>query len=677
MTTLPIAFLPLAPLAVLIAIALGMMGLHGWDVLQRRRGSVLRILGSAVVLFALAGPHVREQTRHAQPDHVAIVVDHSASMARTDPAHHADQIAQNMARYVRALGMQPDVSTLVDDVTGTPLTAAIRRAVARIPAPQLAGVLVITDGLGHDLNAAITAPAPVHGLIVGDPNAVDVRTAVRRAPRTAAVGSRSQLEVVLEGNRSDTPFTIHVNDTLLGTFSAHAETPLSVTVPISRRMAYDIRVETPVSQGDLNPDNNRTEVTITGVHDRLRVLLITGTPYPGVRAWRNLLTSDPMVDLVHFTILRTPAHEDFTPADDLSLIAFPTQALFSDALSSFDLVIFDRYRQTGVLSPQYLANIAARVTAGGAMLVVSGPEDAAGADDFSRFSGLPRLSEGPLAAVLPVVPRTLVEGTVLPHVSPAGRAHPITTTFSGETWGPWSRYVMGSVRTGKALLQAQNGDPLLVVAHAGQGRVAMIMSDQAWVWARGFEGGGPYNPLMRRLIHWLMDEPDLDENRLLATVDGADVVITRHSLDPIAAPVVVTQPDGTTRSLVLNTTVPGIAMGRMKASQAGVYRLAQSGLKTSVTIGTRQSIEDRDGPATPNRLRATLAPKQGFVTWAKDVHDLRAVQTWAPHHGPHWLGLTPRHASTVVRDDLRPLSPVGLLILALCLWGLAWWREGR
>lgn len=677
MTPLSIAFLPLTSPLVLATLAFVIIGVHGWDIIKRRRGSVLRALAGALLILTLSGPQIREQDKQALPDRVAIVVDRSASMMRTDPQHGADQIVADMVRHIRALGMQTDISEVADGVSGTPLSAGIRHAISRTPPEQLAGVLVITDGLGHDLTTPLTAPAPIHGLIVGDPRAFDLRPVIRRAPRTAQVGSRAKIEVALEGNTGETAFTVYVNDTLLGAFSALGETPQVLTVPITRRMAYDVRVETAVPAGDLNPKNNQTHVTITGIHDRLRVLLVTGTPYPGVRAWRNLLTSDPMVDLVHFTILRTPAHEDFTPADDLSLIAFPTHALFSDALKSFDLVIFDRYRQTGVLSPQYLDNIAKRVKAGGALLTISGPEDAADTDAFSRFAGLPRLSDGPLGSVMPVTPDALVEGETLPRLSSTGRMHPVTSPFSGENWGPWMRYIRGHVRTGTPVMQTPSGDPLLVLAHVGQGRVASIMSDQAWVWARDYKGGGPYGPLMRRLIHWLMDEPDLDENRLSAQMAGPDLIITRHSLSPITSPVTVTKPDGTIQALAMAPNQAGVASARMPMPEPGIYRLTQDDLKASITVTARQSIEDNDGAASLDRLRAVLVPRQGFVTWAGDIKDVRAVQSWAPHHGRNWLGVTPRHASKTTYDHQKPVSPAILLAVVLCLWLAAWWREGR
>src|SRR3546814_9941444 len=57
--------------------------------------------------------------------------------------------------------------------------------------------------------------------------------------------------------------------------------------------------EIAVSPGsrELTLENNRAVVAVSGVRDRLRVLLVSGEPHPGERTWRNLLKSDPSVDL--------------------------------------------------------------------------------------------------------------------------------------------------------------------------------------------------------------------------------------------------------------------------------------------------------------------------------------------------------------------------------------------
>ena len=145
---------------------------------------------------------------------------------------------------------------------------------------------------------------------------------------------------------------------------------------------------------ELTLDNNRALFTINGVRDRLRVLLVSGEPYQGERAWRNLLKSDPAIDLVHFTILRTPQKDDFTPVRELSLIVFPMRELFEQKLKEFDLIIFDRYKSGNLITRDYFRNIAEYVKGGGALLVSVGPV----------FATQRSLYRTPLGAMLPAAP---------------------------------------------------------------------------------------------------------------------------------------------------------------------------------------------------------------------------------------------------------------------------------
>ena len=88
----------------------------------------------------------------------------------------------------------------------------------------------------------------------------------------------------------------------------------------------------------------------------------------GLRSWRNLLNSDPSVDLVHFTILRPPNKQDLTPVGELSLIPFPSRELFQANLNDFDLIKFDQYHLRGILPQFYLKNVVEYVVNGGALL---------------------------------------------------------------------------------------------------------------------------------------------------------------------------------------------------------------------------------------------------------------------------------------------------------------------
>ena len=147
---------------------------------------------------------------------------------------------------------------------------------------------------------------------------------------------------------------------------------VSVNVPIPHAGPNIVEIEASPLDGELTAVNNRAVVSIDGVRDKLRVLLVSGEPHAGERTWRNLLKSDASVDLVHFTILRPPEKQDGTPINELSLIAFPTRELFQQKINEFQLIIFDRYARQGVLPIIYFDNIARYVRQGGAVLVAAG-----------------------------------------------------------------------------------------------------------------------------------------------------------------------------------------------------------------------------------------------------------------------------------------------------------------
>ncbi len=206
-----------------------------------------------------------------------------------------------------------------------------------------------------------------------------------------------------------------------------------VQVPIPHAGANIVEVEASPMEGELTPVNNRAVVSIDGVRDKLRVLLVSGEPHAGERTWRNLLKSDASVDLVHFTILRPPEKQDGTPINELSLIAFPTRELFQQKINEFHLIIFDRYARQGVLPIIYFDNIAKYVKDGGAVLVAAGP-------DYASATSLWRT---PLDAILPAEPEGgMTERAFHPRLSELGKRHPVTRALEGSSEDPphWSRW---------------------------------------------------------------------------------------------------------------------------------------------------------------------------------------------------------------------------------------------
>ena len=525
--TASIVFDPLIPpilLAVVASIALAAVvlalvrGLNGW---------ALRGLAMLVVLGALAGPSFQQEDRAPLSDIVVLLEDTSASQKLGDRALQTAQAVETIAAQIEARANTELRRVAVPDGVGdegTELMSALSDALAEEPRARIAGILAVSDGRVHDATLPVDLPAPMHLLMTGKADDWDRRLSIRNAPAFAIIGESvtltlriddmgaapqenalAQLDISVDGEPAQT-FRVPVGQDI----------ELPVTLPHGGRNV--IRFSLPLADGELTDRNNSALIQMNGVRDRLRVLLVSGEPHPGGRTWRNLLKSDSSVDLVHFTILRPPEKQDGVPVDELSLIAFPTRELFMDKIDDFDLIIFDRYKRRGILPALYLDNVATYIRDGGAVLVSAGP-DFASADSLFR---------SPLGAVLPATPSArVIEEAYLPKVSDLGQKHPVTTDLPDRgDWGRWLRQVDVTNPQGSVVMTGVDDRPLLTLNRVEEGRVALIASDHAWLWNRGYEGGGPQLELLRRLAHWMMKEPELEEEALTATAVGQTMRIT-------------------------------------------------------------------------------------------------------------------------------------------------------
>lgn len=285
---------------------------------------------------------------------------------------------------------------------GTKLFGELGEALADVSRRRIAGVIALSDGEVHDApvdTQGLGFDAPVHLLLTGRRDEGDRRLAVTEAPSYGLVGKEIELTLRVD----DLPVLTGPTTTLLKiSRDGEALPPVPLAIGAEQRLPLTLEhagptvfeLEVDAGPEELSLLNNRAVVVVNGVRDRLRVLLVSGEPYPGERSWRNLLKSDPSVDLVHFTILRPPEKQDGTPINELSLIAFPIRELFDLKLDEFDLIIFDRYRRRGVLPRAYFENIARYVEEGGALLDSSG----------TAYAGPLSLYDSPLGRVLPGEP---------------------------------------------------------------------------------------------------------------------------------------------------------------------------------------------------------------------------------------------------------------------------------
>jgi len=683
---------PLVPewlLGFAVVLAVVLIAVSLW---RRGAGAWWRIIAYAAIIIALINPSALREEREPVTDVAVLVVDRSQSNTLDDRTSLTDSTAETMRTHLEAEpGLElreVEVSDTLSmnqtgDAGGTQLFSAIESAIADVPAERLAGIVAVTDGQIHDLapRALAISGAPFHALLTGRQDEADRILTIEDAPRFAIVGESITLKLrVDDRGATGDPVPADINLRLDG----EPLPPITVTTGITQEIEIElehggenvIEIEAAAGPSELTLENNRAVAIANGIRDRLRVLLVSGEPHAGERTWRNLLKADPAVDLVHFTILRPPEKQDGTPINELSLIAFPTRELFSVKLQEFDLVIFDRYRRRGVLPVAYLQNVANYVDNGGALLMAAGPDFAS---PFSIF-------RTPLAGVLPAAPTgDIISQGYYPQVTDLGQRHPVTSGLPGAdqsppNWGRWFRLIDAELATGNTLMEGPGNKPLMVLDRVGEGRVAQLLSDHAWLWTRGFEGGGPQAEMLRRLAHWLMKEPDLEEERLRARAQGNTLTITRQTMEEAAPPVSVTRPDGTTEQVMLSEEGPGLFTARMEIDQMGLYRL-DDGTQTAITAaGPLNPKEFADVRVTEEHVADLVSETKGSVRYLDetDAPSIRRIRPGRDAAGSSWIGIN-ANSEYAVRavSEHKLIRPELALLIALGAFMLAWRREGR
>lgn len=676
--------LPWPLLAAMLAIA-GVLAIVG--LIRGSAGAPLRLVAAALLVLLLARPSLRETETTPLPDIALLLVDQSASESLDQRDAAAEKAADDIEKR---LSGEADLEIRRVDVTGTEkteLVAALRRALGEIPRDQFAGAFLLTDGQAHDANEVqeLRLDAPVHLLLTGRPNERDRKLTLIAAPRYGIVKESVDVAYRIDeagpgAQGGSAPVEVRIDGEVVSRRQVRIGEEDKLTIPLDRPGQVTVELSVSKAPGELTTRNNSAAFAIEAVRDRLRVLLVSGEPHPGERVWRNLLKSDPAVDLIHFTILRPIEKYDPTPQSELALIRFPQDELFVDKLNEFDVIIFDRYTYRGVLNALHFDNIARYVENGGAMLIASGPE----------FSGPASLAQRTnLSFVLPAVPSgPAVEAPFRPELSEEGKKHPVTANLPEEKgWGRWLRTIPVRVTQGATLMTGAKGLPLLVVDRVGKGRVALLNSDHVWLWARGYDGGGPHRELLRRLVHWLMKEPELEEEALSAKGGDTDLVIHRRTMSDTAPDAHIEGPDGYVGDAPLTEEAPGRWTARVPALAPGYYRVSDDDLYAIAAVGAAAPPEFSDVVATPARLQPLVDATGGGVydirtaSGAVSLPDIRRVRAESGARGrgvdDRWAGLIRRDAKRIDAIRERPLAPAWLWLIGIAAaLALAWRLEG-
>src|SRR5437763_9967013 len=656
MTSLGVSFAPWIPDYLLLAAVAVASAIAILIVVGRSRGAVARIIALALFLLALANPSITREDRDLLTSVVAVVVDKSPSQEFGDRMKQTEEVRAALAER---LGHMPGLEVRFveagqadGEADGTRLFTALTSALSDVPPDRVAGAILITDGRVHDVPgeaAALGFAAPVHALITGHKDERDRRVVLVTAPRFAIVGQTQTITFRVEDQgapAAPAQVTVRRDGEVIESRNVRPGAPVSITVPIPHAGANIVEIEASALEGELTTVNNRAVVSIDGVRDKLRVLLVSGEPHAGERTWRNLLKSDASVDLVHFTILRPPEKQDGTPINELSLIAFPTRERFQQKINEFQLIIFDRYARQGVLPIIYFDNIARYVRQGGAVLVAAGP-------DYASATSIWRT---PLDVILPAEPNGRTsDGAFHPRLTDLGKRHPVTRGLEGAGedpphWSRWFRLVDSRASKGTTIMQGPDNKPLLLLSREGEGRVALLLSDHIWLWARGYEGGGPHIDLLRRLSHWLMKEPDLEEEALRLAVHGKDIEVRRQSMADEVTPVTTTTPSGQTRTLTLDKSEPGVWKAVTQANELGLWRATDGTLNALVNVGPANPREYAEVTSSTNVLAPIANATGGEARRIADasgtlsIPRILGVRSSDTDKGDDWLGLKMRDA---------------------------------
>ncbi|TIL40524.1 hypothetical protein [Mesorhizobium sp.] len=682
----PLLGLVLAPLLLLALVGL-------WF---RQRGAVFRFAALLALTAALLNPVLLDEEREALKSVVAVVVDRSQSQDIGERTRQTDEalagLQQRLGRFkqfdIRVV--EAGKSEAAEERTETRLFGALESAFRDVPPSRIGGAIMITDGEVHDAPGGTPDfNAPLHALITGNDQEKDRRIRFENAPRFGLVGKPLEMTYRVIGTNNeagsvDVRVSVNGEQVSVERATIGQAMPLQVTIPGAGRNIVELAIDP--EPDELTDTNNRAIALIDGIRENLRVLLVSGEPHAGERTWRNLLKSDASVDLVHFTILRPPEKQDGTPINELSLIAFPTRELFVEKIKDFDLIIFDRYQHRDVLPVLYYDYIAEYVEKGGALLIAAGPE----------YAGESSIARTPLMSALPAMPTgEVVEKAFYPRLTELGQRHPVTRGLDGSAtepphWSRWFRTIGVENPGGEAVMKGADDRPLLLLDRKGEGRVGMFLSDQGWLWARGFEGGGPHVQLYRRIAHWLMKEPELEEERLTADGRGMMLEIRRQTMSDDPGPAQIITPSGKAMTVKLERADPGVFLGSIETSEIGLYQVGNGDLKALAHVGPVNAPEFTDVVSTENRLRApaeatggsvrrlaqssTLGNLAGGVT----VPSVVPVRSTGAAAGNDWIGLRTTDDSVLKAVSRVPLFGgflgLGLLLLAL---GSMWYREGR
>jgi len=671
-------FIPINLLLILILLSLSVIFI-GFKL--KAPGNIFRATLICLIILSIANPTMVSENRENIPDTVALILDLSPSQNINNRKSLAQSSYNSIKTELEKINNLDIRLKTINGKKGSKLFEPLASMVGDISSDRVAGAIIITDGQIEDAPSILenyNFKAPVNIILTGEKEEKDRRLIIESSPRFGIVGEEIKIDIKVEDISANTPnalVTINMNDEIEQSRSIPIGEVVTITMPLERAGITSLNIEVEPGKEELTLQNNKSVIEINAIRERLKVMLVSGEPNMGLRSWRNLLNSDPSVDLVHFTILRPPNKQDLTPVGELSLIPFPSRELFQANLNDFDLIIFDQYHLRGILPQFYLKNVVEYVVNGGALLDASGPE----------YAGPYSLSLSPLQNILPTEPTgDIIVQEFIPIMTKDGERHPVTANLKDDinsNWGPWYRMVEGLTIAGDVLLEGPDARPLLVLNRVGQGRVAQILSDQSWVWTKSGVNKGPQADLLRRLVHWLMKEPELEENELSAKIDNDTILVTKNSLNLDKKPIISTSPDNIKEEIVLEDIGRGKQIGKILSPKEGTWKFSSGNSQISLIVGNSNSSEYLDVRATDNIVKPLVSYTSGSINWVnneKNIPKIKQIQKNKLTDNSKNIQLIKNEKYYVKNIQQSSLTPwYFVLIFSLILLFLSWYRETK
>ncbi|CAI3923739.1 Uncharacterized protein STM3548 [Commensalibacter communis] len=656
------------------------------------KGLIWRFIAFSILLIWLSGPMVLKNHQQILPETILIVMDQSSSMMIGNREQIANKALQQLQNKVPTNARIKIINVKNGYQQGTQIFQEIQKATNEIPTSQLGGVILITDGQIHDVPKEfpkyLTLPnkknIPIYALLPASKEQTDRSLKIIHAPAYTIVGKEATIQVQIndtgdqrEENKVAT-LTIIQEDKQPINIQIPVGKPQNITIPVTHTGKNLISLSVSPLKNEISALNNHQTLYINGIRDKLRVLLVSSAPNQGERAWRSLLKSDPSVDLVHFTILRSAEQNENIPDSELALIPFPINELFMQKINQFDLIILDSFENKYTLPSYYIASIANYVKNGGGLLLIAGPEFA------QQFS----LQNSPLRSVLPGTvssPNSIIEQQFKPALTEMGQKHPVTKGLNKEntTWGSWYRYLKADHTEGQVLMQAPDQSPLLILNRVDKGRVALLLSDQIWLWSKGIHEQGPQAELLRRLSHWLMKEPELEEEQLSAFIKNQQLTVEWHTLknSDQNQEFTVTSPSGSVQPLHFTALKNGETTATIPAKEDGLWKITNGDLTAYAAPQNSDPIEMTDLAVTQQKLLPFLQ-KHGHVYWLGDnsnrltIPEMKIVKNNPSVNSSSTMEFPEHVTYTTTKQSIHPvLSPWLALIVGLGSIFMAWYRE--